>query len=393
MKRLLLLFVTALLLVGTLVPPAAAQQGAVGCEGLLPDVEFATTAAAGPVTVRGADLNQATTERFARDFSGTIATIEQMTPGALDGVEVCIFADRLPLDDEALGWPIGIVLRAAAFRSQGVIVLSAWQPALVPDAGRVGLAHTAQWRVADGAYPATFGIEVAGWHVSVANDELARWENLYLRQMIGETEPWPPIGWELGTLPNTLLWNPESGYANVEGGGQIRLTGAGVFAEFAIESDPGIVANPDPIRLQELDEAWRNDLFDRSGSVRGGTRGWITGAIVGGLIILAAVGLFWQGRVYRRRLERQLRDLTASPPVPAAAVTDPDEAVRPSMGQGLRRGDPGIRRRVPRAVGVDEDDRDRSPARGIIGRLRDRMSSRSEAEDDAFRHPGFDRDD
>ena len=393
MKRFTLLFVIALLLVSVLAPPVAARQEAIGCSGLFPEVEFASSAAVGPVTVHGADLNQATTERFGNDFSDTITAIDAAMPGALDGVEVCIFSDRLPLDDEALGWPIGVVLRAAAFRSHGVIVLSSWQPALVASAGQIGLAHTAQWRLGEGSYPATFGIEVAGWYVSLANNQLERWKNLYLRQMIGETEPWPPIGWELGVLPDLLLWNPESGMASIDGVLRTRLGGAGVFAEFAVAADPQILADPDPVRLQALDEAWRNDLFDRSGAVRGGSRGWVTGAIVGGLILLAAIGLFWQGRVYRIRLERQLRSLATNPPVPPEPAPESEAAVRPSLGRGVRRRDSRIGRGVPRAVGIDDDDRDGAPARGIIGRLRHRVAARPEPTDDAFRHPGFDGDD
>ena len=149
----------AILAPAALAPAAAAQEDARGCAAVFPATAFDTSAAAGSVMVRGAGVTVEMTERFAGEFLQVVEWLEAEV-SSLAGVEVCLFADEVDLDAEALGWYPGLPLRAVAFGQEGVVAASAWLPRYLSDAGAVGLIHIALWRASGGAYPQPFGDDV-----------------------------------------------------------------------------------------------------------------------------------------------------------------------------------------------------------------------------------------
>ena len=329
---------------------AFAQEGG-RCAETFPESSFETAAAAGPVMVYGSGLTEPLTERFASEIA-PLAQMVQQEMGGLDGdVAVCIFADRLPLDGAALGWHPGLILHAVAFGEEGVVALSAVNVGPVADGGRQGLLHVAQWRVSQGRYPLTFAEDVKGWYRNRLTGRVDAMREAMIRQNVGLTEPWPPMPWTAGTIPDPLLWNPKFTYG-----------GAGDFTAYAVGAGgTDVLSDPSAARLGALDEGWRNLLFAESGSVPGGTRGWIAGVIlVSGLILLAAA-MAYTARLSRKRVEARLRR-------EALAMTAPGEeevpAVRPSVAVGGRRPYPGVGRRPADPLRVDRDDRHRPPSGG-----------------------------
>jgi len=382
MRRLLPAFLTACVVLGASFASTAHAQEASGCAARFPGTPFGSSADAGPVTVHGSGVNPALTERIADDLRATAEAV-QADIGGLDGVEVCAFADRLPLDQAELGWPEGQSLRAVAFGEEGLVVLSSWLVGTVPDAAIVGVVHVAQWRTSGGAYPEPFGSEVVGYYQGVANETLEIVHNSYVRANIGQQEPWPPIPWAAGRMVDPLLWNPEFGYG-----------GAGDFGSYARRvGGSEVFAEPDPDALAELDEGWRNDLFEESGAIRGGSKGWI-GGLIALLVVLAAGGtLAYLNRLSKRRAEEQLREaaLTARRELEAAeAGAGP---VTTSVVSGVGRRDPRIRSGAPGAVRGDRDDRDRAPAARPRRSGAHAVPPAGQADDDLFRHPSLREED
>jgi hypothetical protein len=378
MRRLLPAILAACIVIGASFAAPAHAQEAVGCQGRFPDTAFGTSAAAGPVIVRGSGISAAITERIAGDLSSTAEAVQDEI-GGLDGVEVCVFPDRLPLDGTALGWPEGQSLRAVAFGDDGLIVLSSWLVGTLRDAAIVGVVHVAEWRASAGSYPEPFGSEVMGYYLGVANDTLASVHNSYVRANIGQKEPWPPIPWAAGRMIDPLLWNPEYGHG-----------GAGDFGSFAHRvGGPEVFADPDPARLAELDEAWRNGLFEESGAVRGGSTGWIGGLIALIVALVAGGTLAYLNRLSKRRAEQALRE-AALAERDAEPDAEPDAGpVTTSVVSGVGRRDPRVGGGPPGAVRGDRDHGDRSPARGPRGSGAHQVPPAPQSDDDAFRHPSF----
>jgi hypothetical protein len=378
MRRLVPAILTACVVIGAPITVSARAQQTVGCAARFPGAVFDSAAPAGPVTVRGSGINIALTERIAADLRGTAEAVGSEI-GGLDGVEVCVFADRLPLDGAELGWPEGQSLRAAAFGDEGLVVLSSWLVGTVPDAAIVGVVHLAEWRTSGGTYPEPFGSEVMGYYAGLANDTLEQVHNAYVRANTGQREPWPAIPWTAGRMVDPLLWNPELGHG-----------GAGDFGSYAHRIDgPQIFANPDPIRLAELDEGWRNALFDESGSIRGGSKGWIGGLIALIVVLAAGVTLAYLNRLSKRRAEEALREaaLTARrAELEAAAEAGP---VTTSVVSSVGRRDPRVRSGSAGAVARDRDEREGSPARGPRRARAQDVTPASQADDDIFRHPSL----
>ena len=364
-------------------PPASAQ--AEGCESRF-DAAFETSVEVGPVTVRGSGLNRELTERFADDFAPLIELLDEDL-GTLDGVEVCIFEDRIPVDAQALGWPEGQSLRAISFGEDRLVVLSSWLIGRVPDAGPAGLIHVALWQTSGGTYPQGFADDVMGWYRARLDGSLDAIHSVYLRYQIGLTEPWPPFPWTVSTIRDPILWNPEFPYG-----------GAGDFTDFAVgQEGTALLSDPDPAEIARLDEGWRQALFDESGAIPGGSRGWITGVVLVGAILAAAVALAVGDRIYRKRAERRMREEALNPQRvwPAEEIEEDEEQellVRPSVGSRRRRGDSGVGGRQSRPRGVKGDDRDRAPSGREVGTDRDPVPPADESGHDLFRHPGLDDD-
>jgi hypothetical protein len=364
--------------------PAASAQTE-GCEARF-DASFETSVEVGPVTLRGSGLNPELTERFADDFAPLVALLDEEL-GTLDGVEVCIFEDRIPVDAQALGWPEGQSLRAISFGDDRLVALSSWLIGRVPDAGRVGLIHVALWQASDGTYPQGFADDVMGWYRARLDGSLGAIHSVYLRYQIGLTEPWPPSPWTVSTIRDPILWNPEVPYG-----------GAGDFTDFVVEQEgSAFLSDPDPAEIVRLDEAWRQALFDESGAIPGGSRGWITGVVLVGAILAAAIALAVGDRIYRKRAERQMREQALNPqmvwPAQEPGEDDGQDAlVRPSLGSRRRRGDARVGGRQTQPRGVKGDHRDRAPSGGKVGTDRDPVSPGDESGHDLFRHPGLDDD-
>ncbi|MFH1105142.1 MAG: hypothetical protein V1757_09430, partial [Actinomycetota bacterium] len=163
MRRLLPLTLAAALVLGA---SASASGHAPGgrCAERFPDSVFDTSAAAGPVMVHGSGIGSDLTTRYAADFERLVVLVQAEMGGLDDDVVVCIFAEDIPLDAQALGWPEGQKLHAAAFGEDRLVVVSSYLIRYVPDAGRAGLLHVAMWQVSEGQYPEPFGDEVAGWY-------------------------------------------------------------------------------------------------------------------------------------------------------------------------------------------------------------------------------------
>jgi hypothetical protein len=323
------------------------------------------------------------TERFAGEFTQAVGWLEaDISP--LEGAEVCLFIDEIDINTEALGWYPGLPLRAVAFGEQGVVAVSAWQPRYTADAGVVGLIHIALWRASGGSYPQPFADDVTGWYLGRLAGTTEAIHNLYLRQQIGLREPWPPFPWSTSALADPVLWKPEYGYG-----------GAGDFTDFVVAAQgPGYLAAPGLEELAGLDEEWRQALFDDSGAIPGGSKGWIAGVIAAAVLLGAAIAFAWGGRVSRLRAEEALRQLAVAPAAPAGAgPAAAGAAVRPSVGGRPSRGHPRVGGSGAGVVGRHGDDRDRAPAGGESGPRRDRVAKKAKPGDEIFRHPGFRDDD
>lgn len=377
MRRLLPAILVACVVVGAAFTLPAAAQRTSGCEARFPGTVFDAAADAGPVTVRGSGVSQALTSRVADDLASIAIAVEDDI-GGLSGAELCLFADRLPIDAAALGWPEGQALRAAAFGSDGVVVLSTWLVGTVADAAIVGLVHLAQWRSSGGTYPEPFGSEVMGYYLGVANDTLELVHNAYVRANIGQQEPWPPFPWAAGRAVDPLVWNPEYGHGGAGDFGSYvrRVGGAEVFAD------------PDPGRLAELDEQWRDALFEESGAIRGGSKGWI-GGLIALVVVLAAGGtLAYLNRLSKRRAEEALREAAerARGSETEAAEVGP---VTTSLVSSVGRRDPRVRGGSASPSRVDRDGRDGAPSRGPGRALPHGVSPAAQPDDDLFRHPSL----
>jgi hypothetical protein len=380
MRRFHISLVLGLLLLGMTAAPAAAQVDGGRCAERFPDVEFDHSTTAGPVGVYGAGVPEGVLDRYGRDFGVLVDWIIEEMGGLDDSVVVCMFQNNIPLDAQALGWPEGQALRAVAFADEGIVVLSNWFPRHVPGAGYNGLIHVAQYRVSDGDYPEPFGTEVKGWYRNRLERSVDAVHNFYVRQNSGLSEPWAPFPWTVGRMVDPILWNPEFGYG-----------GGGDFANFAVANGPEtLLSDPLGSDLETLDEGWRQALFDESGAVPGGSRGWLTGLSV--TIAVLAVGVFmpWWNRRQKRKFEAQLRDLPWLEE--QSRLAREREAVRTSIATGGGGGDPRVGRGGSPSSGVDGDDGDGSPSGGTRRSRRDRMSSGGESGDDLFRHPGFDEE-
>ena len=380
MRRLVpLLAVSALFALGLAVPaPPAAAQGAVGCQGLFPDTEFDTRAEAGPVVVYGSGIHPDMTARFAGEYANVVAWVEADI-ASLAGVEVCLFEDKIPLDAQALGWPEGVYLRAAAFGEQGLVALSALNVGVVGDAGKAGLIHIALWRASGGTYPQPFGDDVMGWYLGRDAGATEAIHSLYLRQQIGLREPWPPFPWTVSKISDPILWHPDFGRG-----------GSGDFTAYvAAARGAAFLAAPSPDELATLDEGWRQALFDESSAIPGGSRTWIGGVIAAAVLLAAAIAFAWLGRASRLRAEAAVLQLATAPAAPAAAAEDGGAAVRPLVGGGPGRRHSRVGGTGAGAVGRHGDDRDRAPTGGEGGAGRDRVAPPAKPGDEIFRHPGF----
>lgn len=376
-------FLAAFTLVAPLAPAAAAPYTS-GCAAVFPATTFDTTAASGPVVVRGAGVTQEMTDRFAGEFSQIVELLEADI-ASLEGVEVCLFIDEMDIDAVALGWYPGLPLRAIAFGQQGVVALSAWMTRYVEDAGVAGLIHVALWRASGGSYPQPFGDDVVGWYLGRLAGTTEAIHSLYLRQQIGLREPWPPFPWSVSTLSDPLLWKPEYGYG-----------GAGDFTDYVTGVEgAGYLSAPDLDRLAVLDEGWRQALFDDSGAIPGGSKGWIAGVVAAVVLLGAAIAFAWLGRVSRLRAEEALRQLAVAPVPATPAVRDPGEgvAVRPSVGGRAGRRHAGVGGADAGPVGRDRNDRHRSPGSGEGGARDKGVAQPAKPGDEIFRHPGFHEDD
>lgn len=370
-------------LVGSLLaaPPALAQTSGGRCSERFSESVFETEADAGPVKVYGSGLTQTLLDRYAEDWRQLIELVQEEMGGLDGGVVVCVFDDRLPLDAEALGWPRNQFLRAIAFGEEQLVVVSSWLIGETPDAGRNGLLHVAQYQISGGAFPEPFGNEVKGWYRNRVDRTVEVVHNVFVRQNSGLAEPWQPFPWTVGQMVDPLLWNPEFGYG-----------GGGDFANFAVTTaGNGVLSNPLGLGLGELDENWRQTLFDESGAVLGGSRGWMLGLSLAIGLLMLGVLMGWWGRRQKRMIEAKMRDLEWLEEMSREARQR--ETVRTSIAGRVGRRDARVRRRGPDSEGVDGDDGDGSPAGGEGRTDRNRMSGRRESGDDRFRHPGFDQDD
>jgi len=360
---------------------ASAQVPAGRCADRFGGSVFETSAAAGPVMVYGSGLTSEMTDRFATEYED-LAVLVEPEMGGLEGAVVCIFAGDIPIDAQALGWPEGHKLHAAAFGGERLVVVSAYLVGFVIDAGRAGLLQVAMWQVSGGRYPEPFGNDVVGWYRNRLGDQVETIHAQFVRANTGLSEPWPPLWtWDAGQMLEPLLWNPEFGYG-----------GDGDFTNYAVAlSGTGILSDPLAHDLAALDEGWRQLLFDESPSIPGGSRGWITGLILVIAAILAAVLMAWWGHYTKLRLERELREAVARERRWAAPV--PERAsVRPSASVGESRRDPRVGRGGADSVGANADHRDGPPSLREVGTAVDDMPSRDESGDDLFRHPGFDEE-
>ncbi len=278
--------VTLLVAIG---PGAAAQQP---CGGLFPGEPFGSRHSIGAATLRTSGLAPPIADRIAGDL-GEAAELIGAELGGLDGVEICVFADELPLDAQALGWPEGQRLRAISFGPERVAALSAWQLGLVQDAGTLALAHQAQWAIGDGHYPDPLGGAVGQWYASRLDDRLGRDHAAmrYANLVRGIPEDIP---WTGGAIPERLLWNPES-----------QLSPIGDFVDHAV-ADGGldVIREPRAARLREAQAAWQRSLLAEATGSEEGTKGWIVGAVAVGVILAMAAALVATTYVQHRRQRR-----------------------------------------------------------------------------------------
>jgi hypothetical protein len=360
-------------------PAVGAQIDGGRCSERFPDTEFDHATTAGSVDVYGAGVPEGILDRYGRDYTVLVDWLTAEMGGLEDGVVVCIFQDRIPMDAEALGWPQGQTLRAASFGEERMVVLSNWLIRFVPEAGYNGLLHIAQYQVSAGTYPEPFGNEVKGWYRNRIDRTVENVHNFLVRQNSGLAEPWAPFPWTVGQMVDPLLWNPEFGYG-----------GGGDFANFAVAADgTGVLSDPLGSDLEALDEAWREALFDESGAIRGGSRGWLTGLVISVSILALGIFMALWARQQRRRVEEKLRDLPWLEE--QSRLAREREAVRTSIAVGGRSRDPRVGDRGSESA-VEGDHGDRAPSSGSGRTGGDGMSPRSQSGDDRFRHPGFDEE-
>ena len=381
MRRLFIASVTAVLIAIVAALPVLAQGAAGGrCAERFPDTEFDRTAMAGSVAIHGSGIPEGILERYARDWGVLVDWVQEEMGGLDEDVAVCIFEDDIPIDAQALGWSEGQALRAAAFGDEGLLLLSNWFVAAVPDAGYNGLLHLAQYRVSDGEYPEPFGNDVKGWYRNRLDGSVEVVHNFYVRQNTGLSEPWAPFPWTVGRMVDPLLWNPEFDYG-----------GGGDFTNFAVaHGGTEVLSDPLQAELEELDEEWRQSLFDESGAIPGGSRGWITGLIVSVGVVSLGILMAWWNRRQKRVMEERLRDMAWLEE--QSRIAHEEEAVKTSVSAGSSRRDSRVGRGRARSIGRDRDDRDGSPSGGAVRSPGDRVSRRGEPGDDLFRHPDFDDD-
>ncbi len=359
------------MLVVVAVPSTAFAQTENPCATRFPDTVWDAEATAGRLTLYATGVSEGHFGRFTDDFGGLAALLEAEL-GSIDGITICIFAEEIPWDAQAMGWPEGQRLHTATFGSEGVVVVSAYLTVAALDAGRQGVIHTWLWQLSDGNYPEPLADEVKGWYRNRLETTVEHLHTLYVRMNIGLTEPWPPTPWTAGQMADRLLWNPEFSYG-----------GGGDFANYvAAVAGTGALADPFNGSLEELDSAWRQSLFDESGSVLGGSKGWVIGLIGVTAIVSLAVFVAWWSARARRKIEAQLRE---------AALLIPKQidvrAVRPSITARGGGTDAGIRRGSARPVGSDRNDRHGTPSGGRVGTAVDDVPPGAKADDDRFRHP------
>jgi hypothetical protein len=367
----------------TVVSPAAFAQTTDGgrCAERFPESTFDTSAMADVVSVHGSGIGAELLDRYAREWGELVALVQDEMGGLDGGVAVCVFDDELPLDNESLGWPATQFLRAASFGQDRLVVVSSWLISEAPDAGRNGLLHVAQYQVSGGTYPEPFGDEVKGWYRNRVDRTVEAVHNVFVRQNSGLAEPWQPFPWTVGQMVDPLVWNPEQGYG-----------GAGDFANYAVATGgTEVLSTPLTSDLASLDEGWRQTLFDESGAVLGGSRGWILGLVMSVGIVVLGILMAWWSRRQKLKIEEQLRDLEFLEQKSREAREA--EAVRTSLAASGGGRHSRVRRGRSRASRVDRDDRDRSPSRRSRRSRDDRVSEALKTGDDLFRHPGFDEDD
>jgi hypothetical protein len=374
MRRLSLLAVLGL--AATLLAPAASAGPANRCAERFPESPWETSAAAGPVMVHGSGLTEPVTERFANDFEKIVVLIED-DMGGLEGTAVCLFEDSLPLEGTDYGWPPSLEMRAIAFGEEKMVVLSTWLLGVVPDAGRHGLLHVAQWQATAGPYPEPFGDDVKGWYRNRLDGTVEATHSFFVRLSVGE--PFPEIPWTAGQSADPMVWNAELGYG-----------GGGDFANFAVsEVGTSVLTDPFSADMAALDEQWRAQLSDEAGNEEGGTKGWVVGLIAISALLAVTVAMIVLNRYTRKRIERELREAVRRDRL-ARHQEEEEALVRPSTvsvggGGGHTRVGSGTPRRT-----VDGDDRNRPPS-GSGGRSGDdTVAPPRKSGDDPFRHPGFD---
>ena len=114
----------------------------------------------------------------------------------------------------------------------------------------------------------------------------------------------------------------------------------------AAVSGTGPLANPFGGELEDLDTAWRQSLFDQSGSIPGGSKGWVIGLIGVTAIVSLAVFVAWWSARERRRIEAELREAALRIP---KQIDVRGQAVNHRSRWRCQRGDPprlGASRRV-----------------------------------------------
>lgn len=351
------------------------------CATRFPESVFETEADAGPVEVFGSGVTQPLLDRYASDWRDLIDLIQAEMGGLDGGVVVCVFDDLLPLDAEALGWAPNQFLRAVAFGDERVVVVSSWLIAEASDAGRNGLLHVAEYQVTDGSYPEPFGDDVKGWYRNRVERTVEVVHNAFVRQNSGLSEPWQPFPWTVGRMIDPLLWNPELGYG-----------GGGDFTNYAVANGgTAVLSSPHTSDLTLLDVGWRQTLFDESGAIPGGSKGWILGLVLAVGIVVLGIGMAWWSRRQRRALDEKLRDLEWLERLNRESADR--EAVRVSAAPGGGSRDSGVGRRRSTSRSIDRNGGDGAPSRRERRPGDDRVADRGEAGDDMFRHPGFDHDD
>ncbi len=293
---------------------AAAPAGAAGgCTATFPDVEFAAPLPAGAVTVRTSGVAAELAARLARDVAGPAELIHGEL-GGLDGVEVCAFAGELPLDSVALGWPAGQRLRAVSFGPERALVLSAWQVGLFADAAALGLAHQAEWAIGDGHYPDPLGGAVAQWYAARLDDRLPRDHAAMRYANLVRAIP-EDIPWTEGAIPAQLLWNPE-----------FQLSPIGDFVDHVVRTEGlGVLRDPDPAALRRAQQSWQRALLAEATGSETGTKGWIGGVIVVGLIVTMGLALAMGGYLQHRRQRRARTRETVPVREPPAPVGSPPD--------------------------------------------------------------------